>query len=294
MTDSVSPSPPPEEAPTSPYPRIQWFPGHIAKAQRELRERLAIIDFTLELVDARIPASSRFGQTAELIKGKPSIVVLTKADLADPGRTRSWIQALRASGQPAVAVNALKGEGISGLKQEISALSAAVQARMAARGRRPRPARVMVVGLPNVGKSSLINRLTRSGKARTGDKPGVTRAAAWIRIGHDLELLDTPGIIPPKLEDPVAAIKLAMTGAVGSEAYDPLEVARFGLQFLAELAPSLLEPFGSEADLATIARARGWIKAGNVPDLERASRSFLAELRQGAFGPFTLDPPPDR
>lgn len=293
----TSPPPPPlppddEEAPSSPYPRIQWFPGHIAKARRELKEKLAIIDFTLELVDARLPQSSRFGQTAELIKGKPSIVVLTKTDLADPARTQAWIKALRAAGQAAVAVNSLQGEGLSNLKQEIAKLTAVVQDRMKARGRLPRPARIMVVGLPNVGKSSLINRLTRTGRAKTGDKPGVTRAAAWIRIGRDLELLDTPGIIPPKLEDPIAALKLAMTGAVSTEAYDAMEVARFALLMLQEHAPTVLDPFGPEPDLARIARVRGWLKTGDQPDLERASRSFLAELRHGALGRVTLDEPP--
>lgn len=281
------------EKPSSPYPTIQWFPGHIAKAQRELKERLKIIDFVLELVDARIPASSRFGQTSELFQHKPVIVVLTKSDLADPARTREWLQRLRAAGVRAVALNAHSGEGISALKQEITRLSADVQAKMKARGRLPRPARIMVVGLPNVGKSSLINRLTRTGKARTGDKPGVTRAPSWIRIGKDLELMDTPGIIPPKLEDPIVALKLAMTGAVSTEAYEATEVARFALGMLAELAPDTLAGFGPEPDLAVIGRQRGLLKPGGQVDPERTARNFLADLRTGALGPMTLDVPAD-
>ncbi len=281
-----------EEKPSSPYPVIQWFPGHIGKALRELKERLKIIDFVLELVDARIPESSRFGQTSELFQHKPVIVVLTKSDLADPERTRYWVQRWRSQGLRVVSLNAHSGEGISGLKQEIARLNADVQAKMKARGRLPRPARVMVVGLPNVGKSSLINRLTRSGKAKTGDKPGVTRAPSWIRIGKDLELMDTPGIIPPKLEDPIVAIKLAMTGAVSTEAYDPAEVARFALGMLQQEAPGTLAGFGPEVDLEVIGKKRGILKPGGVIDPERVARNFLADLRTGALGPMTLDAPP--
>lgn len=283
-----------EEKPSSPYPTIQWFPGHIGKALRELKERLKIIDFVLELVDARIPESSRFGQTSELFQHKPVIVVLTKADLADPERTRYWVQRWRAQGLRVVSLNAHSGEGISVLKQEIARLNADVQAKMKSRGRLPRPARVMVVGLPNVGKSSLINRLTRSGKAKTGDKPGVTRAPSWIRIGKDLELMDTPGIIPPKLEDPIVALKLAMTGAVSTEAYDPAEVARFAIGMLHQEAPRTLEGFGGEVDLEVIGKKRGILKPGGVIDPERVARNFLADLRTGALGPMTLDAPPAR
>lgn len=279
------------ETPSSPYPTIHWFPGHIAKAQRELKDRLTIIDFVLELVDARIPQSSRFGQTTELIKGKPSVVVLTKTDLANPERTQAWLKRFKSEGQPAIAMNSLTGEGISGLKQEIAKLTALVQAKMKARGRLPRAARVMVVGLPNVGKSSLINRLTRTGRARTGDKPGVTRAVSWIRLGKDLELMDTPGIIPPKLGEPISALKLAMTGGVSTEAYDPIEVARFALMILQEHAPATLTPFGPEPSIDSIGRARGLIKQGNQVDVERTARTFLSELRGGQLGRLTLDDP---
>lgn len=282
---------PEEEAKSSPYPTIHWFPGHIAKAQRELKDRLPIIDFVLELVDARIPESSRFGQTAELIKSKPSIVVLTKTDLADPERTRAWVRRLRDLGQQVVSLNANTGAGISDLKQEISKLNVKVQAKMKARGRLPRPARIMVVGLPNVGKSTLINRLTRTGRAKTGDKPGVTRVPSWIRIGKDLELMDTPGIIPPKLGEPISALKLAMTGSVSTEAYDPLEVARFAIIILQEHAPSLLAPFEPNPSVEAFARSRGFLKQGEQLDLERASRTFLSDLRSGALGPMTLDTP---
>lgn len=282
----------PELSPPSPYPTVQWFPGHIAKARRELRERLAVIDFVLELADARIPLSSRFSQTAELVGTKPILLVLTKADLADPARTRAWVKAYRGVGLPVVAVDARRGEGMKALHAEIATLQQVVQARMRARGRLARAARIMVVGLPNVGKSSLINRLTGGGRAKTGDKPGITRAAAWIRLGKDLELLDTPGIIPPKLEDPIVALKLAMIGGVGSEAYDPVEVARFAFPLLGELAPETVAPFGPEPSIESYGRARGALKQGDRVDPERAARSFLHALRGGDLGPMTLDWPP--
>ena len=152
----------------------------------------------------------------------------------------------------------------------------------------------MVVGLPNVGKSSLINRLAKKRAAVAGDKPGVTRAPSWIRLGKDLELLDKPGIIPPKLEDEIGALRLAMTGSVSSEAYDPIEVARYGITMLKTVSPGVLAKFGGpDADLEAFARMRGLLKAGDQPDLERASRTFLHDLRGGGLGLVTLDPPPE-
>lgn len=282
-----------DEERTREYPLIQWFPGHIAKAQRELKERLQVVDLVLELVDARIPMSSRFEETRKLIAHKPSIVVLTKIDLAEPGKTQAWLAWFKEQGVRAIALNAQKGQGFEALRAAIATETQAVHAKMRARGRNPRAVRIMVVGLPNVGKSSLINRLAKKRAAVAGDKPGVTRAPAWIRLGKDLELLDTPGIIPPKLEDPIGALRLAMTGSVSSEAYDPVEVARYGIAMLKEVSPGVLGGFGGpEASLEAFARARGLIREGDQPDLERAGRTFLHDLRGGALGPVTLDPPP--
>lgn len=276
------------------YPLIQWFPGHIAKAQRELKERLGVVDFVLELVDARIPVSSRFAETRALISQKPSVLVLTKTDLAEKAKTQAWLEVFAAQGMRAIALNAQKGQGFEALHAAIAEQTEAVHAKMRARGRNPRPARVMVVGLPNVGKSSLINRLAKRRAATAGDKPGVTRVPSWIRLGKNLELLDTPGIIPPKLEDPIGALRLAMTGSVSSEAYDPIEVARYGITMLQVVSPGVLKPFGGpEASLEAFARWRGLIREGDQPDLERAGRTFLHDLRGGALGPVTLDPPPE-
>lgn len=282
------------EKPPREYPLIQWFPGHIAKAQRELKERLAVIDVVLELVDARIPRSSRFEETRRLIAQKPTILVLTKTDLAEPAKTEAWLEAFKAQGIRAIALNAQKGQGLDALRAALAKEAELIHAKMRARGRNPRPARVMVVGLPNVGKSSLINRLAKRRAAVAGDKPGVTRAPSWIRLGADLELLDTPGIIPPKLEDPIGALRLAMTGSVSAEAYDPVEVARYGIRMLKAVSPGVLAKFGGEeANLEAFARSRGLLKAGDQPDLERAARTFLHDLRSGGLGPVTLDPPPE-
>jgi ribosome biogenesis GTPase A len=291
--DGTDGAPAEEKAPRE-YPLIQWFPGHIAKAQRELRERLGVVDVVLELVDARIPASSRFAETRALIAQKPSILVLTKTDLAEPAKTKAWLEVFAAQGVRAIALNAQKGQGFEALHAALAERTEAVHAKMRARGRNPRPVRVMVVGLPNVGKSSLINRLAKRRAAVAGDKPGVTRAPSWIRLGKNLELLDTPGIIPPKLEDPIGALRLAMTGSVSSEAYDPVEVARYGIAMLKEVSPGVLKAFGGpEASLEAFARARGLIREGDQPDIERASRTFIHDLRGGALGPVTLDPPPE-
>ncbi|GEM_PF-53914 len=276
------------------YPLIQWFPGHIAKAQRVLKERLTLVDFVLELVDARIPLSSRFEETRQLISQKPSILVLTKTDLAEPGKTQAWLDFFRAQGMKAVALNAQKGQGFEALHAAIAERTEIVHAKMRARGRNPRAARAMVVGLPNVGKSSLINRLAKRRAAVAGDKPGVTRVPSWIRLGKNIELMDTPGIIPPKLEDPIGALRLAMTGSVSSEAYDPIEVARYAIPMLKVVSPGVLAKFGGqEATLEAFARLRGLIREGDQPDIERAARTFLHDLRGGGLGRVTMDPVPE-
>ena len=268
---------------------IHWYPGHIAKARRELSEKLKLVDVVLELVDARLPQTSRV--SGSILGNKPRVVVFTKGDLAVPERTKAWIDHLRQSGERVVTLNAQTGQGLSQLKSELEAVADRVSEKMASRGRLPRASRVMVAGLPNVGKSSLINKLTKRRAAPVGDKPGITRAPSWIRLGKSLELLDTPGIIPPKLEDQAIALKLAMTGGVGELAYDPTLVVPEALQVLLAMAPRTLSGF-EEPSLEAIAKARGCFKAGGQLDLERAARTFMHDLRSGALGPLTLDPMP--
>jgi len=276
-------------------PRIQWYPGHIAKAQRTLKERLAVVDLVIEVADARIPASSRFPEAGRLVGGKPSILVLAKPDLAEAGATAHWARTLGA-----VVVDCRTGQGLAAVRRQLVDLKARVDARMRTRGRLPRAARVMVVGLPNVGKSSLINRLAGRRKAPTGDKPGITRAPGWIRLGKDLELLDTPGLISPRLDDAVAAFKLALVGAVSDEAYDPQEVARTAMRWVAERYPAELASYGgggdrdwsAEGGLEALARSRHWLSQGR-PDVTRAARTFLHDLQDGEIGRMTWDVPPN-
>ena len=272
-------------------PLINWYPGHIAKAQNTLKEKLKLIDFVLELVDARVPSGSRFDVTRQLLGEKPRVLVFSKADLASPGRTRAWVKHYQAEGHAAVILNAQTGQGLNVLNKLLLAEAEKVTAKMVARGRLPRASRVMVVGLPNVGKSSLINKLAKKRTAKVGDKPGITRDVRWIRLGKQLELLDTPGIIPPKLDDQDLALKLAMIGSVSSEAYDPMLVAPAAIEVLLKHAPQLLAEL-PEPTVAGFAKKRGVILPGGGPDLAKAARMFMHDLRGGALGPITLDPPP--
>ena len=269
-------------------PLINWYPGHIAKAQNVLKDKLKLIDFVLELVDARLPEGSRFDVTHQLLGQKPRVLVFTKADMARPELTQAWLHHYRRQGLPAISLNAQTGQGLPGLQKAMAAEGEKVRAKMIARGRLPRPSRVMVVGLPNVGKSSLINKLVKKRRAAVGDKPGVTRSTTWIRLGQTIELLDTPGIIPPKLDDQELALKLAMIGSVSTEAYDPILILPEVLRILADEAPHLLEPYEA-ATVEAIARKSGAMAIGGTPDLERAARTFMRDLRTGALGPMTLD-----
>jgi ribosome biogenesis GTPase A len=274
-------------------PRIQWYPGHIAKAQRVLKERLAVVDMVIEIADSRIPESSRFPEAKRLIGAKPTVLVLAKPDLAEHGATVTWAKKLGA-----VVVDGRSGQGIGGVKKRLGDLKAQVDAKMKARGRLPRAARVMVIGLPNVGKSSFINRLAGKRKAPTGDKPGITRAPGWIRLGGDLELLDTPGLISPRLDDPLVSFKMVLVGAVSDEAYDPQEVARVALSWVGRDYPEGLAAYArdermpefavSAESLEALAEARKWLNQGR-PDLQRAARTFIHDLQDGALGPMSWD-----
>lgn len=274
-------------------PLINWYPGHIAKAQNSLKEKLKLIDFVLELVDARVPSGSRFDVTRQLLGEKPRVLVFTKADLANPGLTRAWLKHYQGEGQAAVILNAQTGQGLNILQKLLQVEADKVTAKMTKRGRLPRASRVMVVGLPNVGKSSLINKLARKRAVNVGDMPGITRNVRWIRLGKMLELLDTPGIIPPKLDNQDLALKLAMIGSVSTEAYDPMLVAPAAIELLLRIAPELLSEL-PEPTVAGFARKRGVILPGGGPDLAKASRMFMHDLRGGAMGTLTLDPAPSQ
>ena len=196
---------------------IQWFPGHMAKALRQVKENLKLVDVVLELVDARLPESSRNPQLRDLLQDKPSIIVLTKMDLADPKETRKWIEYYEKMGQPAVAINSVQGS-LKVIDKKIKEVLAEKLANKKARGILSQRIKVMCIGIPNVGKSTLLNHLVKKNVAQVGNRPGVTKSQQWLKAGKDLQLLDTPGILWPKFEDPIVGKKLALTGAIISPA----------------------------------------------------------------------------
>ena len=272
---------------------IHWYPGHIAKAERQLKEQLKLIDVVIEVLDARIPISSTYNNIEKLLGDKPRFLLLNKSDLVNPQEIKEWVVYLRekngckvllSDGKNSFNFNKIIDTAVSLAEPKIQALMS--------KGLLRRPARVMVCGMPNVGKSSIINRLTRSSKTKTGAKAGVTRQQQWVRINPKLELLDTPGIIPTKQDDQDAAAKLAMVSSVSENAYTPEFVSKELLILLDKKYPTEVRSFykvDGELSLEAIAIARNWIKAGAEPDIERTSRYILRDFRDGIIGNFILD-----
>ena len=276
---------------------IQWFPGHMAKARRQVTEKLKLVDIIFELVDARIPQSSRNPMIDEIIQHKPRIVLLNKADMADGERTKEWIAFFKEKGIQALAINSQAGVGM----KEITALANVVLAekfdRMRAKGIRPRAIRAMIVGIPNAGKSTLINRLAKKNIAKTGNTPGVTKAQQWIKVGKELELLDTPGILWPKFEDQEVGLKLALTGAIKDTILNLQDIAIFGLRFLEKEYPTRLkERFQLEEipeDIVElfdkIGVVRGCLTGGAVVDYDKVTELVIREIRGEKFGRLTFE-----
>ncbi len=273
---------------------VQWFPGHMAKARRQIKSQLKICDLAIELLDARIPQSSRNPSIDELLGAKPRVVVLNKADLADAAMTRRWEKILEAGGNAVIRADSVRGVGI---RRVIEAIQSIPKEKLK---RRPGGSlRAMVIGIPNVGKSSFINRLVGQRAARTGRRPGLTRGPQWIRISGDVELLDTPGILWPKFDDPVVGLKLAATGAVKEEVFSSEEIAGWLLGWLCEKAPAVLAqrydlaPVPPEAAeiLNAVGLRRGVLLPGGKVDLERAAALIIKDFREGRLGRFTLDDP---
>ncbi|MCX7781869.1 MAG: ribosome biogenesis GTPase YlqF [Negativicutes bacterium] len=280
--------------------RIQWFPGHMAKAHRLIKEHLKLIDVVIELVDARIPYSSANPEIQEVTGAKPRVIVLNKADLAQPEGNESWLRSFRQKGLEAVLLEATTGKGAKQLVSKVEAVASAKMQAMAAKGIRQRAIRAMILGIPNVGKSSLINRLLGTATVKTGDKPGVTRGKQWIKIGNNLELLDTPGVLWPKFDDQEVAFRLAVTGAISDDVFDMEKVVLKLLVLLINKYPDRVAarfnldevPPDPHDLLLKLGAKRGCLRAGGIVDREKICRIIINEFRAGKLGPFTLDEPP--
>lgn len=283
---------------------INWFPGHMAKTRRKITEDLKLIDIVVELLDARIPQSSSNPVLREIIRKKPRVVALNKADLADAAQTAKWIQKLKNQELTAVPVESKTGKGLPALYAAIRSELKEQVAAWEQKGMTGRPIRVMVLGVPNVGKSSIINRMISgggAGKAEVRDKPGVTRQNRWFTVGNGFELLDTPGVLWPKFEDPEVGEHLAFTGAVKDEILDLEGLSRRLLECLAQLYPRAigerykLSNFSADLPghelLELIGRKRGMLISGGEIDTERAAITVLDEFRGGKLGRITLEWP---
>ena len=276
---------------------IQWFPGHMAKARREVTEQLKLVDIVFELVDARLPLSSRNPMIDEVIHQKPRILILNKMDLADEHETAKWIRYFDDQGIRAVAINSFEGKGLQAVTKAAKEVLAPKIERMKKRGIRPGAIRAMIVGIPNVGKSTLINRLAHKNIAKTGNKPGVTKAQQWIKYEKELELLDTPGILWPKFEDPETGQKLALTGAIKDTIVNMEDLAMYGLRFLSNRYSGRLEErYGfttvedNTAELfeAVGSRRKAYTTGGEI-DYDKVAELIIQDVRTGNFGKLTFD-----
>lgn len=261
-----------------------------------LKEQLQTVDLLFEVRDARIPVSSKHPKADEIFGNKPRIVVLAKQDLADAALVKAWVEELsKGDGRDAIALSFKLHKGQDKLVSASLRVTEAKRQALTAKGLLPRPMRACVVGLPNVGKSTLINWLTGKHKARTGDKPGITRGTQWVRVHPQLELLDTPGILPPVAFTRETMMKLALCNVIPDDHYDFLEVAEYGLAMLLRGKREGLKLYGSDflnaenIDLETLALARSCIGPGGVPDKRRAANHFLNDFRNGKLGQFVLD-----
>jgi ribosome biogenesis GTPase A len=284
--------------------QIQWYPGHMAKAKRMMQENIKLIDVVIELVDARIPLSSKNPDIEAMAGNKSRVILLNKYDMADPRHTSSWKEYFENKGYFVALVNSKSGNGIKQVKDIVSKACEEKIARNRRKGIMNRPVRAMVVGIPNVGKSTFINSLVGRASAKTGNKPGVTKGKQWIRLNKNIELLDTPGITWPKFEDQNIGIRLALIGSINDNIINTTDLSLELILFLDKHYPEVIEnryeietPKGLE-DLKSAAKVleliaikRGCLQKGGEPDLDRAANLLLEDFRSTRLGNITLEFP---
>ena len=276
---------------------VQWYPGHMEKARRDMQESLKAVDLIVEIRDARVPDASRNPLLDTMGQGKGRLIVLSKADLADPVETQRWIDTLTKEDQKAMALDIAHDSSAKKIVlDQLHELGKPKIERMVRRGIRPRALRAMVCGIPNAGKSTLINRISGKNRVRTEDRPGVTRSLAWIHADKTMDLLDTPGVLWPKFDDPRTGSLLAATGAVNESILDLKEISMDTMHVIRQYYPDALsEAYQCDPDtridvmLEKIAAARHALKENNEPDADRAAVIFLHELREGKLGRITLE-----
>lgn len=278
-------------------PNIQWFPGHMAKARRHITESMGMVDAVAEIVDSRVPVSSRNPELAGIIANKPRIIILNKCDMADENITAEWIKYFKDRSIPAVAVDCQSGKGIERFKSAVKEMLSDKLERYRSKGMVGKPLKVMVVGIPNVGKSTFINRIAKVVKAKAENRPGVTKSNQWFFVDKELELLDTPGVLWPKFEDKRVGECLAFTGAIKQDIIDTESLAVRLLEVLKEdNMQKLTDRYSIEADdgyemLCAVAKRRGMVIRGGEADTERAAIMLLEEFRNCRIGRITLEKP---
>lgn len=276
--------------------QIHWYPGHMKKAQIEVQDKLKLVDVIVELLDARIPVSSRNNVLYNMTKDKTRLVVLTKTDLADKKETEKWIKYIKSQGFSGIFADLNKQSDVKNIVKAVEDLGSIKNEKYIAKGMKPQPVRAMIIGIPNVGKSTLINKISGRRAASVENKPGHTKSQQWIKVSNKFELLDTPGILPPSYEDAKDAINLALVGSISSNILPSEELAKIGFNFVKENYPEYLKKRFEYLDMNAnpdecfeiIAEKRGYLIKGGK-DIDKAHKVFLNELKNGLIGEITFE-----